>query len=208
MFSLVPRKYTESPTNLSYNLATHSLRRSRRDKSQRMKESIATVQEDEFGNLEKKYAKKTSSHTLKRQRMATTTTVNEDSNADNSDFSSSTSAPSTAESTDNASEVSNSEVFLTEPITPSLFSSFFLQVAAILPSKVPPTKNRSKKRKRTKKSKTSNAADASALTSTDAATPAPVTQSNSFTAAKVPKMVCDASHLIPSLSCQFNLGNT
>jgi len=68
-----------------------------------VKESIATVQEDEFGNLEKKYAKKTSSHTSKHQRMATTTTGNEDSNTGDSDFSFSTSAPSTAKSTDNAS---------------------------------------------------------------------------------------------------------
>jgi len=137
----------------------------------------------------------------------TTTTMNEDSNAYDSDFSSSTLAPSTTESTDNASEVSNSEVFLTKPVTLSLFSSFFLQVAVILPSKVPLTKNRSKKCKCIKKSKTSNAADASTLTSTNTATPAPVTQSNSFTAVKVSKMICDASHFISSLSCQFNLCN-
>jgi len=66
-------------------------------------------------------------------------------------------------------------------------------------SKVPLTKNCSKKHNGTKKSKTFNAADASALASTDTVTPAPVTQSNSFTAAKVLKMVCDASHLISSV---------
>jgi len=173
-----------------------------------MKESIATVQEDEFSNLEKEYTKKTSSQTSKHSRMATATARNEDSNTDDSNFSSSTSAPAIVKYIDNTSQVSNSEVSLTKPITPSLFLSFFLQVAAILLSKVPPTKNHSKKHKHTKKRKDPNAAGASALTSTDAVTPAPVTQSNSFTAAKVPKMVCDTSHLILFLSCQFNLGNT
>ena len=131
-------------TNFSYNSANHSLHHSCHDKSQQMKESIAMVQEDKFSNLEKKYIKKTSSHISKHPRMATATTRNEDSNTDDSDFSSLTSAPSTVESTDNASQVFNSKVSLTKPITSSLFSLFFLQIAAILPSKVPPAKKKFK----------------------------------------------------------------
>ena len=73
-------------TDFSYNSANHSLCCSCHDKSQCMKESIATVQEDQFSNFKKKYTKKTSSHISKHPRMATATTRNEDSNTDDSNF--------------------------------------------------------------------------------------------------------------------------